>query len=109
MTWLQLTLQDGRTCLVNSDKVSEVWPSAHSCANAGIRQHHGVTLVRETVDEIGEMIQAAERRERVDGIFRAIVYNFPHGYDPAEIWDTAWRMLEARDEMSEFDKSSQVR
>ena len=97
MAWLKLTLQDGRTCLVNSDKVSEVWPSAHSCANAGIRQHDGVTLVRETVDEIGEMIQAAERRERVDGIFRAIVYNFPHGYDPVEIWETAGRLEDARD------------
>ena len=50
MTWLKLTLQDGRTCLTNNDQVSEVWAAEHSVANAGIRQHDGVTLVRETVE-----------------------------------------------------------
>ena len=101
MAWLKLTLQDGRTCLVNSDKVFEVWPSAHSCANAGIRQHDGVTLVRETVEEIAAMIEAAARRERVEGIISAIVYNFPHGYDPVEIWETARRLENARDQLGQ--------
>ena len=43
------------------------------------------------------MIEAAERRERVDRIFLAIVYNYPQGYDPAEIWETARRPEDARD------------
>jgi hypothetical protein len=101
MAWLKLTLQDGRTCLTNSDQVWEVWQSAHSCANAGIRLHDGVTLVRETVEEIAAMIQAAERRERVDRIFLAIVYNFPQGYDPKEIWDAARRLESARDQLGQ--------
>jgi hypothetical protein len=89
MAWLRLTLQDGRACLVNTDQVSEAWQSAHSCANAGIRQHDGVTLVRETVEEIGEMIERGEARKQIERVFLAIVCNFPHGYDPEEIWEVA--------------------
>jgi uncharacterized protein YlzI (FlbEa/FlbD family) len=98
MAWLKLTLQDGRACLVNTDQVSEIYCNPLD-SNAEIRLHDGITIVREGVDEIAAMIEAAERRERAEAIFRAIACNFPHGYDPAEIWDTAWRMLEARDEM----------
>ena len=99
MAWLKLTLQDGRTCLVNTDQVSEVFVSVADY-NTGVRLHDGVTGVSEGVDEIAGMIEQAERRERAEAIFRAIACNFAHGYDPAEIWDTAWRMLEARDEMA---------
>jgi hypothetical protein len=96
MAWLILTLQDGRTCVINTDQVSEVHDR---CLDkyAEVRLHDGITIVRESAAVIAGMIEQAERRERAEGIFRAIVCNFPHGYDPAEIWDTAWRMLEARD------------
>lgn len=98
MAWLRLTLEDGRICLVNIDKVSEIYNRVAE-QKAQVRNHDGLTTVRESVDEIAGMIEQTERRERAEGIFRAIVCNFPHGYDPAEIWDTAWRMLEARDEL----------
>jgi hypothetical protein len=92
MAWLKLTLQDGRTCLANIDKVSEIWQSAHICANAGIRQHDGVTLVRETVEEIAEMIQQAEWCERVLKVACAILSNeHANGLTAEQVWVRAVR------------------
>ena len=100
MAWLRLTLQDGRTCLINTDQVSEIYSSVLGC-NAQIRLHDGPTTVRESAAVIAGMIEQAERRERAEGIFRAIVSNLSHGLTPVEIWDTAWTLLEARDELGE--------
>ena len=98
MAWLKLTHLDGRRAILNTDQISEI-SERNGSIETGIRADGALKFFRESVDEIAAMIEQAERRERVDRIFRAIVYNFPQGYDPAEIWDTAWRMLEARDEM----------
>ena len=91
MAWLRLTLQDGRTCLINTDQVSEIFRAPVGCTgcNAEVRQHDGLTSVRESVEEIGDMIERDEARKRIERVFLAIVCNFPHGYDPAEIWETA--------------------
>lgn len=98
MAWLRLTKQTGCEVLVNTDQVSEftayndgttVWCPTYS------------TDVRESIYEIVGMIEQAERLERAEGIFRSIVYNFPQGYDPVEIWKTAWRLMDARDELEE--------
>ena len=92
MTWLKLTLQDGRTCLTNSDQVWEVWQSAHSCANAGIRLHDGVTLVRETVEEIAAMIERSVWRERVLAVACAIMSNeHVNGLTSEQVWARAVR------------------
>ena len=88
MTWLKLTLQDGRTTIVNSDEVSEICDLRDS-NGAAVWSHGTVTEVQESVEDIGEMIRTGESRKSVERIFLAIVYNFPHGYDPEEIWDAA--------------------
>ena len=98
MAWLKLTHLDGRRAILNTDQISEITERS-GLIQTGIRSDGTLMFYRESVEEIAAMIEAAERRERAQAIFRAIVCNFPHGYDPAEIWDTAWRMLEARDEM----------
>ena len=97
MAWLKLTHLDGRRAILNTDQISEITERS-GLIQTGIRSDGTLMFYRESVEEIGAMIEQAERRERVDRIFRAIVYNFPQGYDPDEIWDTAWRMLEARDQ-----------
>jgi len=103
MAWLRLTLQDGRTCLVNTDQVSEVWqPSSHSCANAGIRQHDGVTLVRETVEEIGDMIERAVWRDRVLTVACAIMSNeHANGLTSEQVWVRAVRFASMDPEQPE--------
>ena len=98
MTWLKLTTLDGRKAILNTDQISEI-SERNGSIETGIWSGGTLMFFRESIEEIGPMIEAAERRERAEAIFRAIVCNFPHGYNPAEIWDTAWRMLEARDEM----------
>ena len=47
------------------------------------------------------MAIGTQLRERVDRIFLAIVYNFPQGYDPAEIWEAARRLADARDQLGQ--------
>ncbi len=103
MAWLRLTLQDGRTCLVNTNSVSEVWQaSAHSCANAGIRQHDGVTLVRETVEEIGDMIERAVWRDRVLTVACAIMSNeHANGLTSEQVWTRAVRFANMDPEQPE--------
>ena len=96
MAWLKLTHLDGRRAMLNTDQISEI-SERNGSIETGIRADGTLMFFRESVEEIGPMIEAAERRERAEAIFGAIACNFSHGYDPAEIWDTAWRMLEARD------------
>ena len=108
MAWLKLTHLDGRRAILNTDQISEISERNGSIETA-IWSGGTLMFFRESVEDIAAMIEAAARRERVEGIFRAIVYNFPHGYDPVEIWETARRIEDARDQMDEFDKSSQVR
>jgi hypothetical protein len=88
MAWLKLTLTDGRTTIFNSDKVSEICDLRDS-NGAAVWSHGTVTEVHESVEDIGEMIECGEIRKRIERIFLAIVCNFPHGYDPDEIWDAA--------------------
>ena len=106
MAWLRLTQLDGLTALVNSDQVTEIYPQKEpanrSGFGSGIMQDGQRVSYRESVDEIAAMIADTERRDRVDGIFRAIVCNFPHGYDPAEIVETARRLMDALDKSREL-------
>ncbi len=91
MAWLRLTLQDGRTCLVNSDQVSEVYNDAPG-RNTDVRTHDGVTSVRESVDEIAAMIEQAEWRERVLKCACAIVScEYSDGLTSEQIWTRAAR------------------
>ena len=88
MAWLKLTLQDGRTTIFNSDKVSEIYDLRDS-NGAAVWSHGTVTEVHESVEDIGEMIERGEARKQIERVFLAIVCNFPHGYDPEEIWEVA--------------------
>jgi hypothetical protein len=106
MAWLKLTLQDGRKNLVNTDQVSEVWAAEHSAANAGIRQHDGVTLVRETVDEINEMIERDAWRERVLRVACAIMSNeHANGLTSEQVWARAARFAAMDPEQEAFIKA----
>ena len=91
MAWLRLTLQDGRTCLVNTDQVSEFFVSLADY-NTGVRQHDGVTGVREGVDEIAGMIEEAKWRERVLRVACAIMSNgHAAGLTSEQVWARAVR------------------
>ena len=91
MAWLRLTLQDGRTCLVNTDQVSEFFVSLADY-NTGARQHDGVTGVREGVDEIAAMIQHGVWRDRVLKVACAILSNnHVNGLTSEQVWARAVR------------------
>ena len=91
MAWLRLTLQDGRTCLINSDQVSEVYSSVLD-RNAEVRLHDGVTIVGETVDEIAAMIERGEWRDRVLQVACAIMSNeHANGLTSEQVWARAAR------------------
>ncbi len=91
MAWLRLTLQDGRTYLVNGDQVSEVYNCVlDKCAQVG--NHDGLTIVRESVDEIAAMIEQAEWRERVLRCACAIMANqHANGLTSEQVWARAAR------------------
>jgi len=101
MAWLRLTTERAQITLVNTDQITEICQNRSGCG-CKIWGQGSLFDVRESVDEIAAMIELAERAERVDGIFRAIVPNFPHGYDPLEIVDTARRLLDALDKSREL-------
>jgi uncharacterized protein YlzI (FlbEa/FlbD family) len=88
MTWLKLTLQDGRKAILNTDQISEISERSGSI-ETGIRSDGTLMFFRESVEEIGDMIRESSARESVERVFLAIVCNFPHGYDPEEIWEAA--------------------
>jgi uncharacterized protein YlzI (FlbEa/FlbD family) len=88
MAWLKLTHLDGRTAILNTDQISEI-SERNGSIETGIRSDGTLMFFRESVEEIEEMIRTSEARKSVERIFLAIVYNFPHGYDPDEIWDAA--------------------
>jgi uncharacterized protein YlzI (FlbEa/FlbD family) len=88
MAWLKLTHVDGRKAILNTDQISEI-SERNGSIETGIRSDGTLMFFRESVEEIEEMIRTSEARKSVERIFLAIVYNFPHGYDPDEIWDAA--------------------
>ena len=88
MTWLKLTLQDGRKAILNTDQISEISERSES-SEAAVWSGGRLMFFQESVEEIAEMIERGEARKRIERVFLAIVYNFPHGYDPDEIWDAA--------------------
>ena len=91
MAWLRLTLQDGRACLINTDQVSEFFCNPLD-RNACIRQHDGVTAVRESVGEIGAMIEQAAWRDRVLKVACAILSNnHVNGLTSEQVWARAVR------------------
>lgn len=100
MAWLRLTTERVQTTLINTDQITEICQNRSGCG-CKIWGQGSLLDVRESVDEIAAMIADAERRERLDGIFKAIVCNFPQGYDPAEIVETARRLLDALDKPRE--------
>lgn len=91
MAWLRLTLQDGRTDLINTDQVSEVYDCvSDKCAE--LRLHDGITIVRESVDEIAAMIEKSELRERVLKCACAIMANeHSNGLAAEQLWLKATR------------------
>ena len=94
MAWLRLTSRGGRTCLINTDKVSEIYDRTDS--NAEIRLLDGITIVRESADEIAGMIQEAEWRERVLAVACAIVSNeHANGLTSEQVWARASRFANA--------------
>jgi hypothetical protein len=91
MAWLRLTLQDGRTCVINTDKVSEIYDSVPD-RNAEIRLHDGLTIVRESVEQIAGMIAQAELRKRVLAVACAIISNeHSNGLTSEQVWTRAAR------------------
>ena len=91
MAWLKLTLQDGRTCLVNTDQVSEIYCKPLD-RNAEIRLHDGLTIVGEGVDEIAGFIEEAVWRERVLQVACAIMSNeHANGLTSEQVWARAAR------------------
>jgi hypothetical protein len=101
MAWLRLTLQDGRTCRINTDQVSEIYGSVlDKCTE--IRLHDGVTIVRESVDEIASMIEEAEWRKRVLAVACAIMSNeHSNGLTSEQVWARAARFASMDPEQPE--------
>jgi hypothetical protein len=102
MAWLRLTLQDGRMCLINTDQVSEVYSNVLN-RNAEIRLHDGVTIVRESVDEIAGMIEQAEWRKRVLKVACAIMSSttLSSGLTSEQVWARAVRFASMYPEQPE--------
>ena len=91
MAWLKLTMQDGRTTIFNSDEVSEICDLRDS-NGAAVWSHGTVTEVHESVEDIGEMIQRAEWRERVLRVACAIMSNeHTNGLTSEQVWARAVR------------------
>ena len=95
MAWLKVTHLDGRRAILNIDQISEISQRSDS-PQVAIWCGGRLVFFRESPEEIGDMIERGEARKSVERIFLAIACNFPHGYDPAEIWETAKRLEDAR-------------
>ena len=88
MAWLKVTHLDGRRAILNIDQISEISQRSDS-PQVAIWCGGRLVFFRESPEEIGDMIERGEARKSVERIFLAIACNFPHGYDPAEIWEAA--------------------
>ena len=88
MAWLKLTHLDGRRAILNTDQISEI-SERNGSVETAIRSDGTLMFFRESVEEIAEMIERGEARKRIERVFLAIACNFPHGYDPEEIWEAA--------------------
>ena len=88
MAWLELTHLDGRKAILNTDQISEISERGDSPQTA-IWSGGRLMFFRESLEEIGDMIERGEARKRIERIFLAIVCNFRHGYNPEEIWEAA--------------------
>jgi hypothetical protein len=98
MAWLRLTLHDGRTDIINLDQVSEVSEVYdHPLGKyAEVRLHDGITIVRESADEIAGMIEQVARRERVLAVACAIMSNeHSNGLTSEQVWARAARFVNA--------------
>jgi len=93
MAWLRLTLQDGRTCLINTDQVSEIYDSSLD-KYAEVRLRDGLTIVRESVEQIAGIIEQAEWRKSVLAVACAIVSNdHANGLTSEQVWARAVRFV----------------
>jgi uncharacterized protein YlzI (FlbEa/FlbD family) len=72
MAWLKLTHLDGRTAILNTDQISEI-SERNGSIETGIRSDGTLMFFRESVEEIGPMIEQGERAELVTRFALAIV------------------------------------
>ena len=100
MAWLRLTLQDDRACFINTDQVSEIYGSPlDKCTE--IRLRDGLTIVRESVVEIGGMIEQAEWRKRVLKVACAMMSNEHRQLTAEQVWTRAARFASINPDQSE--------
>ena len=74
MAWLKLTHLNGSKAILNTDQISEISERDDSI-ETGIRSDGTLMFYRETVEEIGAMIERGVWRDRVLQVACAIVSN----------------------------------
>ena len=101
MAWLKLTTLDGRKAILSTHQISEISERSGSIEVA-IWFGGRLVFFRESVEDIGDMIEAAERRERVHAVACAILSNNRgDGLTSEQVWARAARFANMDPEQSE--------
>ena len=91
MAWLKLTHLDGRKAVLNTDQISEI-SERNGSIETGIRSDGTLMFFRESVEEIGPMIEQAAWRDRVLQVACAIMSNeHANGLTFEQVWARAVR------------------
>ena len=91
MAWLKLTTLDGRKAILNTDQISEI-SERNGSIETGIWSGGTLMFYRESVEDIGPMIEQAAWRDRVLKVACAILSNnHVNGLTSEQVWARAVR------------------